>query len=257
MRLFVKFESKVENMAITTTAPYTSSAAVIGLIKRFRDKGLSTPITGDVLLRASVSESLVPRTLQALQLLDLIDDAGQPTPIFQKMRSVPEVEYKKTLSEWVKSIYKEVFLFVDPATDDLTTVRDAFRSFTPHGQQDRMVSLFIALCVAAGLGPEGKKSEPRLVTRKPIVKIPHRNKVGVKDLNVANRGGAADPGLNFGSFPPALAGLLQSIPSQDKGWTQQNRDKFMSTFGTVLDFVVPIMTEIQLQESESNNSDLA
>jgi Family of unknown function (DUF5343) len=209
-----------------------------------------------VLLRASVSESLVPRTLQALQLLDLIDDSGQPTLTFQKMRSVPEVEYKNTLAEWVKSVYEEVFMFVDPAIHDVTTVRDAFRSYTPHGQQDRMVSLFLALCVEAGLGPEGKKSEPRPVSRKPTVKIQHRNKSGIKDPNVGNKGGAADPGLNFGSFPPALAGLLQSIPSQGKGWTQQNRDKFMSTFGTVLDFVVPIMTEIQLQESESNNSDL-
>jgi hypothetical protein len=43
-----------------------------------------------------------------------------------------------------------------------------------------------------------------------------------------------------GSLPAPIAGLLQSLPPDGQGWTQQERDKFMATFGTVLDFCIRI-----------------
>ena len=79
-------------MAVTTAsaAPYAPPSAVLEVITRYRNRGLSTPITAEVLARAGVSESLVPRTLQALQILDLVDDKGMPTDTlegFEKRRS--------------------------------------------------------------------------------------------------------------------------------------------------------------------------
>src|SRR4051812_19365886 len=101
-----------------SSAPYTPAAPVVNLIKRVRDKGLTFPVTQDVLLRAGVAESLLGRTFQALQLLELIDDKGQPTEIFQKLRAVPEKDYKTTLALWLKQVYAEVFSFADPAAED-------------------------------------------------------------------------------------------------------------------------------------------
>jgi hypothetical protein len=226
-------------MSISSTAPYTSANAINSVMRRFREKGLTTPITGDVLVRAGVSDSLVPRTLQALQLLDLIDDAGQPTPTFQKMRSVPEAGYKACLAEWLQSVYAEVFKFVDPGTDDATQVRDAFRTYTPHGQQDRMVALFLALCAEAGLAPETKKSEPKPAARKPTTARVQPAASRSKPLQTP----ASHGGVQIPAFAPALAGLLQSIPTGATGWTKQQRDKFIVTFESVLDFVVPIVEE--------------
>lgn len=220
-------------------APYTAGSAVLNVIHRYRDKGLTTPITGDVLVRAGVSETLVPRTLQSLQALELIDDTYQPTPTFQKIRSVPAADYKKCLAEWLHSVYADVFSFVDPNADDQVRVRDAFRSYTPHGQQDRMVALFLTLCGEAGLAPE-KKTDSKPSARKPA---------GVTKPMVAARvqnspvKGAVHHAVNGGALPPALAGILHSIPSPDVGWTQEARDKFVATFGTVLDFVVPIVSK--------------
>jgi hypothetical protein len=42
-----------------------------------------------------------------------------------------------------------------------------------------------------------------------------------------------------GPLPPALVGLLASIPTSE-GWTSAAREKFMIAFGHVLDFTVPI-----------------
>lgn len=238
-------------MAVTPqgTAPYSPSTTIIGTIRRYRDKGLPSPIDGDVLQRAGVvSETLVPRTLQSLQILELIDEAGNPTPVFKKMRSVPEADFKACLADWLRSVYADVFAYVDPAKDTPTQVRDAFRGYVPHGQQDRMVSLFLTLCGEAGLVPENKKSEPKLSARKQykvhsgVPLPPKRNPVRSVPPTPTNLGGLA----------PALAGILQSIPSPQQGWTQEARDKFVSTFGTVLDFVVPIKAEDELREEDES-----
>ena len=53
-----------------------------------------------------------------------------------------------------------------------------------------------------------------------------------------------------GSLPPVIAGLLASLPPVSKGWTKEEREKFVSTFGTVLDFAIPIREKSDLDHSE-------
>ena len=244
-------------MAVTAQAPapYTAGAAVINVIRRYRDKGLTTPINGDVLVRAGVSETLVSRTMPALVTLELIDEQGQPTETFQKIRTVPEAEYKATLAEWLRSVYADIFSFVDPANDEQVRVRDAFRSYVPHGQQDRMVALFLALCAEAGIAAETKKSEPRTSARKQP-SAPRAASRTQRERAGAPTDRKNDPGLfKDGSLPPALVGIIQSIPPVDQGWTKSTRDKFLMTFGTVLDFVVPIKTEAEMNPAAGDEDE--
>lgn len=239
-------------MAVTSnsTGAYTAGSAVLTILRRFRDKGLQVPITADVLLRAGVSDSLVPRTLQSLQILELIDETGQPTETLQKIRSVPEADYKATLADWIRSVYAEVFAFADPQTDDAVRVRDAFRTFTPHGQQDRMVALFLTLCAEAGLVDSAKKSEVKPSARKAVTGSAGRG-FGVKAKPKAGRdsGPPPPPPSNPGhGLPPAITGMLQSIPTSG-GWSQQSRDRFLTVFGSVLDFAIPIRPDPVLDAS--------
>ncbi len=89
--------------------------------------------------------------MQALQTLDLFKENGNPTETLEGIRLAPEAEYKKRLEDWIKGAYADVFAFVDPAVDDDTRIRDAFRNYQPIAQQPRMVTLFKGLCAAAGL----------------------------------------------------------------------------------------------------------
>src|SRR5690606_12213370 len=118
-------------MAVTTAsaAPYCPPSAVLEVINRFRNRGLATPITGEVLGRAGVSESLIPRTMQALQILDLIDEKNMPTPMLEGLRRAPEPEFRTRLVEWLNGAYADVLQFIDPATATETEVRDAFRAY--------------------------------------------------------------------------------------------------------------------------------
>lgn len=225
--------------------PYAPPSAVLSLVERHRNKGLPNPVDADVLERAGISPSLVNRTLQALQGLDLIDDDGRPTEVLEAIRLAPEAEYKQRLTAWLQGAYADALAFVDPSKDDEVAIRDAFRSYKPTGQQARMVTLFIGLFTAAGVMPDRPKAQPtrKAVTSapriRPAVNPPLRQRPGLSALPDTQRSPSAGASLGV---PPALAGLLQSLPA-DGGWTQAQRDKFYAAFGVMLDFCFPIVAD--------------
>ncbi len=230
------------------TAPYAPPATVLQVIAAFRDRGLSTPITADVLLRASVNESLVPRTLRALELLELTDEAGNPAPSMEGLRRASADDFRNRLQELIRSVYAEVFKFVDPAKDDLGRVADAFRAFNPIGQRGRMVTLFMGLCEAAGIIPEGTRkappgtSRPTPMKRKVTLATADAPRTATAKYNVRSEDG--------GTVPEPLMGLLRALPSAERGWSRQRRDEFVDTFKAVLNFTIPVRVGGEADEME-------
>jgi len=215
-------------------APYATPSALLDLIGRHRTRGLPSPINADVLGRAGIAQSLVPRTLQALHSLDLVDPkTGAPTSNFEALRLAPEAEYKKRLAEWLKGTYADVFSFVDPSKDDGSRIRDAFRSYQPVGQQERMVLLFQGLCIAAGLIAE---KPARTATASPTF-TPRQRTVAKRIIAEQFKDAPRYPS----SLPAPLAGLLQSLPAEGDTWTIAERAKFLATFTPVLDFCFPVV----------------
>jgi hypothetical protein len=227
-------------------APYTSPSAVLEVIDRYRNRGLQKPINRDVMGRAGIADGLISRTLQALQILDLIDDKGMPTQTFEALRLASEAEYKKRLEDWLKSAYADVFAFVDPIKDDETRIRDAFRSYHPVAQQPRMVALFQGLCGAAGLIPDRADKampSPRPAARQTMPPSAQKRVAAAHQPPVRTAARHSS-----GDLPAPLAGLLASLPPDGEGWTKDARDKFMATFETVLDFCIPIVKSTREKE---------
>lgn len=237
-------------MAVTQdkSAPYAPAKALLSIIERYRSRGLPQPVNAEALARIGVTESLIPRTLQALQVLDLVDEVGTPTETLEGIRLAPEAEFKKRLEAWLKGAYADVFAIVDPATDDETRIRDAFRTYHPVGQQPRMVTLFSGLCAAAGLTAD-KVPSRQSVASAPSKLRPALTKSPLAFLASRSSSAFRSPSSPPNSLPPALAGLLASIPSASRGWTKADRDRFYAIFGTVLDFAIPIRTDAELKEN--------
>lgn len=225
-------------------APYAPTSAVIEVMRRYRDRGLSVPFNGDVLARAGVSESLIPRTLQALKLLELIDDEGTPTETLDTLAKAPEAEYRDCLASLIRSIYANVFAFVDPAQEP-DRVRDAFRSFTPRGQQERMVTLFFGLAAHAGIVPEGAG---RGVTNRAVAQAPRRERVVQQRRSAQTRGAQLPEGL-----PPVLSGLIAELVAVGPTWNAEQRDRFLSAFRSMVDYTFPVREPV----SEVSDSDLS
>src|SRR6266508_4183773 len=136
------------------TGAYAPTRAVVAVIERYRERGLPAPIDTDTLVRAGLTtESLAPRTVQSLKLLDLLDDAMQPTAELVALGKVPTDQFKERLAAVLRTAYADVLKFVDPATDDYERIRDQFRPYTPPSLRDRMAMLFLGLTEFAGIIP--------------------------------------------------------------------------------------------------------
>jgi hypothetical protein len=241
-------------MAVTSDkpAPYAPTSTVLEVINRYRERGLPTPINKDVLTRAGIAETLIPRVLQALQVLDLIDGEGQPTQTFEGIRKAPQGEYQQRLIEWLNAAYADALNFVDPAAADETAVRDAFRNYQPIGQQARMVSLFMGLYAAAGIGAgTGEKASATPRPQRPQRAVPPRpaRPVASQQSRTPNQRRTFNETPNL---PEPISGMLARLPAN--GWAQGERDKFIAAFTAVLDFCVPI---VEAQASASDDADAA
>lgn len=233
------------------TAPYAPPATILQLIETFRERGLATPFTAEVLARAGITESLIPRTLATLEGLDLIDQRGTPTDALESLRRAPQAEYRDALAAVVRGVYAEVLQFADPSKDDAGRISDAFRSFNPPGQRRRMVTLFVGLCDAAGLIPDDAPAKPgaqRTTQATSRAKKTAKGSSGVSRSSKPSTDKKPSRKDFGGMIPPAIAGLLESLPPEGEGWTKGERDKFIATFTAVLDFVVPIQKALTLDE---------
>lgn len=220
-------------------APYAPASAILGLIERHRNKGLPSPVDSDVLGRAGISASLIPRTLQALQTLDLLDEEGKPSKTLEDIRLAPEVDYKTRLADWLNNAYADALMFVDPSKDGEIQIRDAFRSYKPVGQQSRMVTLFIGLFTGAGVMPE-KAKQPSTKARTSLPATKTARVPAALPKQVAQEQSRSNVPSN--TLPPAIAGLLASLPPNGSTWTKAERDRFVLTFGAVIDFCFPVDT---------------
>jgi Family of unknown function (DUF5343) len=230
------------------TAPYAPPKTVIDVITRYRDRGLAKPFTQEVLARAGVSGTLTARVLQSLKLLDLVDDSGYPSEPLEDLARASQEEFKERFAAMIRAIYADVFAFADPSTDDPDRIRDAFRSYNPRGQQERMVTLFLGLCEFAGIVSEvpkrpvgPRRSEPR-ATRAST----SRN---------AGSGGAAttrkrrsSPALDFARpsdrMPQMILALLAELPEAGGQLTDADRARFKTMFGTLLDYYYPVQAMV-------------
>jgi len=230
--------------------PYAPGSVIIDLIERHRNKGLPAPVNADVLARAGVSDSLIQRTVQALQTLDLIDENGAPTQIFEGLRLAPEADYKGRVAEWLRGTYADALQYVDPATDGETAIRDAFRQYNPVGQQPRMVTLFAVLFRYAGIGPEKTTPTPR--KRVGLTKVVRPIPAGAFARPAPrDSGGGRNTGSHHqqsGAFPPAIAGVLATLPVTGT-WTKADRDAFVKAFEAVLDFSIKIVARVDQPQS--------
>lgn len=203
-------------------APYAPTGQVVAVIERYRDRGLQTPFTIELLTRIGVTEALAPRTLRTFKSLGLIDDEGQPSPEFEQLRKASGEDYKPRFAAIVRAAYEAVFNLVDPTNDPPERVRDAFRHFEPHGQQARMVSLFLGLCEYTGIIEKASK-RPRVQTQPQPGRVVRRQRS--RPVESAGEPALVPPAQPIPPIPPIapnahpfLVGMLQALPPIPPDW---------------------------------------
>lgn len=245
-------------------APYTSTSAVMQVIDRFRHRNPATPVTVEVLEMLGIGGAIAPRTLQALKLLDLLDEDGQPTQALRGLREASPEELPTRLAEVVRAAYAEVFSYHDPVSDPPERLVEAFRRYNPASMRPRMVRLFYGLCHEAGIiaevpsignVPQGSLATParqRNGDQQPTPK-PAKPAGTPKPPKPPEHNGEQDDGHRHGlrldgqllaHLHPALIGLLATVPPADEPWSSRERfETFKTAFEATLQISNPVPRE--------------
>jgi len=162
--------------------PYAPPQNIITFLKRIRGSTLPQVVDQDYLGRLGIPTGNANRVLQALRFLCLLPEDGHPTDNLKRLQVASVSDYPTVLGHILREAYSEVFEFVDLNDPSLTfeQVSDAFRTYDPHGQNTRMVTLFLGLCkeaemIANAPTPRSKGGRPAL-TKKANTSISQRGR---------------------------------------------------------------------------------
>jgi hypothetical protein len=134
----------------TKQAPYAPPSAVLKVIRHYADRDVPERVTLVNLVQIGVTEALAPRTYVALKFLGLLEEDGTTTGQFRALRYAKSDEYQEVFGAVLDAAYKDIINHVDIGEATDTDIANAFRPYSPCGQRNRMITLFVALAREAG-----------------------------------------------------------------------------------------------------------
>jgi Family of unknown function (DUF5343) len=224
-------------VAITDQAPFAPTDGVVSVLDKYRETGLGgSKITPELLQRLSIGESIAPRVVTALELLDLIDDEGRPTENFVQFKQASQDAYRDVFAQILYDAYEPVFAVTGR---DLTgkapdEIEDAFRTFRPDSLRKRMVSLFLGLGAYAGIIDEapGRRRGPKpggSRAPRPVSTAPR------KAVTTPRGGGSGGRVVPPPDVDPVVLAWVKRMPPKGQPWPDADKERWFAALRAIAD----------------------
>jgi hypothetical protein len=186
-----------------------------------------------------------------MRFLGLLHKDGEPTLTLRSIHTSTEEEYKGILSGAIREAYGDVFAVVDPAEDSQERILNIFRRYTPASQRSRMVSFFLGMCREAGIPVlDVPRQRAMAAARGATPSIPRPAARGtaprVKDKTRV---------IDTSGVPPALEGLVKSLPPQGTPLSAERRGQWLKMAEATLAFVYPEEKEDEIVVTEDEGDE--
>jgi hypothetical protein len=248
-----------------TFAPYAPTENVLRVLNKARAGGLRGAIDTAFLIQLGINDSMAPRTIRALHFLGFIQADGNPTPHLAEYVQASDEQAQTLLKQAIVRSYAMVLRAVDPETDPRSKIFNAFRTMRPQGQWDRMVTLFLGLCRAAGMdvkeapvarpgrldGPREQRVQRRPTWRGAEHVAPPRSLIGARaPQRMAPDTSFISHAQSLGSLDPSLVAFLEKL--QEIG-SIDDLDVWFQTFRTLFAYVLARKPQSALTEEKDEN----
>jgi hypothetical protein len=221
-------------------APYAPTENVLRVLGKVRSSGLRGAVNSEFLIQLGINDSMAPRTIRALEFLGFVAVDGSATPKLEQYVVAGDGEAQALLLQAVVDSYAMIFRAVDPVQDPRAKVFNAFRTMKPQGQWDRMTTLFLGLCRAAGMDvkdappnraarSEGSRDRPQRTVQSRGRRPDPRPQVGEANVQPHSPNGATRQPLD-----PALQSFVEKVRDLE---TLADLEEWYGAFRTVFQYV--------------------
>jgi hypothetical protein len=229
-------------------AAYMSWATLENLFEKLDKGGVPPKIDRSILGGAEGYKTLV---LAGLKWLGLIQGDGQVTKRLDQIIGEPERR-----QELIAELFREKYPQQIALGESNASQRDLEVSFEPlTGDTARKaVSFYLKGAKFAELPLSSYFITPR--TRKATANgtAKPRKATKKKPKDTEQDGGTGD-GLRVDGLHPSLAGLLNDLPRNGRGWTEQERAQFQGVWDAMLKYTIPLVDSHDDDEPDDDEGD--
>jgi hypothetical protein len=211
-----------------------SWATLENLLEKLDKGGVPPKIDRSILGGAEGYKTLV---LAGLKWLGLIQGNGQVTKRLDQIINEPERR-----QQLIAELFREKYPQQITLGESNASQRDLEVSFEPlTGDTARKaVSFYLKGAKFAELPLSAYFITPR--TRKAATNgTAKARKPSKKKARDADPGGGTSDGLRVDGLHPSLAGLLNDLPRNGRGWTEPERTQFQSVWDAMLMYTIPVV----------------
>ncbi len=201
------------------SAPYGPPAAILKVISHYRSHEVPEKLSETTLIQVGIKDSLLRVVWRALAFLGLLRDDDTTTDDFRSLRFASDEEFPHVLGGIVQKAYADILSNYDPATAKRGDLMNAFRPYSPASQHERMVTLFLALCQAAGMAVADKPKESSVrTTDRPAIRTTPRKRASETAITPPIERHEATPRID-----PLLKALFDKVPNSGEPWPNFER----------------------------------